>query len=152
MITSAISLCSTDQVHKRRRGDTIRASDFLRPSASLNSAPSASGTVPPPDSFVCAEPINTCSENVFLTNSPPQPAQPEPIEVLVTNARGVRKPLPRAKPRGHGTGRSRFGHARAQATIIMKIDDEPLPPQGSDEEDDELLLTGKKWEDPIEDA
>ena len=34
-------------------------------------------------------------------------------------------------------------------TIKMRIDNDPLPPQGSDEEDDELLLTGETWDEGV---
>ena len=57
------------------------------------------------------------------------------------------KPKPRTRT-GKAKGGTRTDPVAAQATMIMKIDDDPLPPQASDEEDDPLLLTGQVWVDP----
>jgi hypothetical protein len=90
--------------HRRKRGDTIRASDFARPIVS--------------ESVAAPTTRRTRSGTVTLE-----------------------------KPAGASRGR----HARKSGklpTIKMKIDNEPLPPQGSDEDDDELLLKpGVYWQD-----
>lgn len=129
---------TTEQNHSRKRGDTIRASDFPRPSAPCDraSASHASSSVAIPERPPATR--RTRSGTVTLA------VQSQPIEVIVTD--GIRKPCPAARIATRRRAASRRTHGRA--TIIMKIDDEPLPPQGSDEEDDELLLTGQTWKDP----
>ena len=69
--------------------------------------------------------------------------QSQPIEVLITD--GNRNVRSRSRTRARKQGSSR--RAPGPATIIMKIEDEPLTPQASDEDDDELLLTGQIWTD-----
>lgn len=108
---------------RRKRGDTIRASDFKR---------SASGGVPLSGTTSTTESRSTRSStrrtrSGTVTLSYPGSASTAGLsdKAKVPAAAGRRrKPLP---------------------TIKMKIDDDPLPPQGSDEEDDELLLTGEIW-------
>ncbi|KAJ3548912.1 hypothetical protein NM688_g5241 [Phlebia brevispora] len=126
-----------EQTYKRRRGDTIRASDFPRPSVSFGSA-CAFGSKPPAAKSELPTTRRARSGTVTLTN-----VQSQPVEVLITD--GIRTTYPRMRTRVRKQNFSR--QPPGPATIIMKIDDEPLPPPGSDEEDDELLLTGQVWTD-----
>ena len=101
------------QTHRRKRGDTIRASDFARPVASFESA---SATVP-----------STARADAEGVLAAPQTRRTRSGTVTLA------KPAPAARARaGKRAGKL--------ATIPMKVDDNPLTPQGSDEEDDELLL------------
>lgn len=128
----------TEQTHRRRRGDTIRASDFVRPSVSFVGAPSTRASASTAEPRV--RPTNRRARSGTVTLAS---VQSQPIEVLITDSnRNVRS---RSRTRVRKQGSSR--RAPGPATIIMKIEDEPLTPQASDEDDDELLLTGQIWTD-----
>ena len=128
----------TEQTHRRRRGDTIRASDFVRPSVSFVGAPSTRASASAAEPRV--RPTNRRARSGTVTLAS---VQSQPIEVLITD--GNRNVRSRSRTRARKQGSSR--RAPGPATIIMKIEDEPLTPQASDEDDDELLLTGQIWTD-----
>lgn len=109
------------QTHRRKRGDTIRASDYARSSMQYESAS-------------VAGPSNARAE-IKKTVAAPGTRRTRSGTVTL------------AKPQINV--RARVARRAANLpTIKMKIDDEPLPPQGSDEEDDELLLKrGVCWQD-----
>ncbi len=126
-----------EQTHRRKRGDTIRASDFPQPS--VRPTVSFDGVVARPlsDAISTECPLprpqimtrRTRSGTVTLANADVQHSIAKPS----TGRRSqLRKPM-------------RVNNGRPG--IMMKIDDDPLPPQGSDSEDDELLLTGEMWKD-----
>ena len=110
-VTALKSARPAELSHRRKRGDTIRASDFARPAVSESA--SAAGPSKAPATR------RTRSGTVILAKTP-----------------GA----------GRGRGYRRQGKL---PTIQMRIDDEPLPDQASDEDDDELLLKrGVYWQDP----
>lgn len=114
---------TTHHTHRRDRAGTIRASDFARPVLTSESASSG--------------PSNPRMEN----RKAAAPATRRTRSGTVTLANAHAKPPAKGKAK---TAR----RAGKLPTIPMKIDDEPLPPQGSDEEDDELLLRrGVYWVD-----
>ena len=117
---------------RRKRGDTIRASDFVRPAGETSSTSFMKESQYTKISRSSTR--RTRSGTVTLANS-------SSISALSMNDKG--------KMNGTGVGATKpvnKGRQRkAPPTIKMKIDSEPLPPQGSDEEDDELLLTGEEW-------
>ena len=132
-----------EQTHRRRRGDTIRASDFPPLSVSFDKRTLSRSNSPEPKPKAQPATRRTRSGTITLAN---MDVHSRPIEVLVTDA--IRM-LP---PKTRGRGRKLYPRTvNGEAAIIMKIDDEPLPPQGSDEEDDELLLTGEMWKDHFSD-
>lgn len=128
----------TEQTHRRRRGDTIRASDFSRPSVSFVNSSTTGASASVIEHRERPTNRRARSGTVTLAN-----VQSQPIEVMITD--GNRQIRPNSRTRGCRQTSSR--RAPGRATIIMKIEDEPLTPQGSDEEDDELLLTGQMWTD-----
>ncbi|TCD71786.1 hypothetical protein EIP91_003129 [Steccherinum ochraceum] len=138
--------------HRRKRGDTIRASDFTRPSAlgsasSVDILPSASSD----NIQIAAESSNpkpgprnpqrrVRSGTITLANlhentAPSPPSSPGIIERIV----------PRIKPEPSRHRRRRDGPPQFKRTIH----DKPITPQKSDSSDDELLLTRHTiWKDP----
>ncbi|KAH8104057.1 hypothetical protein BXZ70DRAFT_924178 [Cristinia sonorae] len=129
--------------HRRKRGDTIRASDFNRPPTDV----SISNVLP-----------SVSSDN--LVNQP----QPGPSRntrrlrsgtITLANVREVaasehsppgiiEKVIPRAKQEQPKQKRRR----EVLPQFKRIIHDRPLTPQGSDDSDDELLLTGVVWREP----
>ncbi|GJE91263.1 hypothetical protein PsYK624_074120 [Phanerochaete sordida] len=103
------------QTHGRKRGDTIRASDYARPAMPHESASTA------------------------------RPSEPRALpkkSVVVPGTRRTRSgTVTLARPQTQAPGKPRATRRAANLpTIKMRINDKPLSPQGSDEEDDELLL------------
>lgn len=117
---------------RRKRGDTIRASDFARASTVCPTPLAAAVMLTGPSTRSSTR--RTRSGTVTL-------APPGPISTLRAADQG--NPTTVGDDMNKAKGRRR----KALPTIKMKIDDFPLPPQGSDEEDDELLLTGKARSD-----
>ena len=110
-------MSSSDQNHRRKRGDTIRASDFSRPA-------------------------------IFKSASalPPRTEAKRPATAASATSRTRSGTVTLAKP--PTAGKAKTSRRGKLPTVPMKILDEPLPPQGSDEEDDELLLKrGVYWRD-----
>lgn len=131
----------TNPGHRRQRADTIRASDFARPlppdaSASDHDVlPSISGgdvkeQLKPGPSRTSRR-MRSGTITRADVHDAPAPSSPGIIERIL--------PLP--KPPKHK--RRREALPQFKRTIL----DKPLTPQGSDESDDELLLTGEPWTD-----
>ena len=146
-----------DKAYRRRRGDTIRASDFapaprtslLLPPAPLPTETDIETTEPSPCEIEAeikfAVPKRTRSGTVTQLNASAQAQGGGTMAVSVGSKQTV-KPKPRTR-----SAKAKSAHMESvnpQETMIMKIDDDPLPPQASDEEDDPLLLTGQVWVDP----
>lgn len=123
----------TQARHRRKRGDTIRASDFVPPAGTLASPASAS--VAPAITRnsraigrTRSGTVTLASNSTHLSTASMASGSSKGSEDLIIK---VREEMLKHKRRHKGW-----------PTIKMKIDDEPLPKQRSDEEDDELLLTG----------
>ncbi|GBE86537.1 hypothetical protein SCP_0904160 [Sparassis crispa] len=115
---------SKEQTHRRKRGDTIRASDFIRPSASFGGSIAPLDTRYKPNGNVVAHGApstrRTRSGTVTLSNAVPSASTSRPSATV-----------PKHLHRRHASG---------LPTIQMKVDDEPLRMRPGDNEEDELLL------------
>ncbi|EKM50510.1 uncharacterized protein PHACADRAFT_213433 [Phanerochaete carnosa HHB-10118-sp] len=105
------------RAHGRKRGDTIRASDYARPAR-----PSL-----PHESASAARSSN--------------PRMETKKTVAASGTRRTRSgTVTLAKPQTNGRAQA-TRRAANLPTIKMRVNDKPLSPQASDDEDDELLLT-----------
>ncbi|KAL4252884.1 hypothetical protein ABKN59_003608 [Abortiporus biennis] len=123
--------------HRRKRGDTIRASDF--PSRPILKPVSSASIPEVSQSTKASRPTRrTRSGTVTLASIKSAASSSQATSTATFIGEGT------ANSRGNGQKQAR----RRRPTIKVKIDDEPLPPQASDEEDDELLLVhGVMWKD-----
>ncbi len=119
---------------RRKRGDTIRASDFLRSAA--GGAPLSGTTATTESRSARSSTRRTRSGTVTLS-------YPGNASTLSLSDKAKVSATESSSTNVTTKGRRR----KLLPTIKMKIDDDPLPPQGSDEEDDELLLTGEVWKE-----
>lgn len=106
--------------HRRKRGDTIRAADFARPSV--------------PEEAI--SPMQFSSRSAHADILPPNTRRTRSGTVTLTKNAG------RSAAMGQAGGQVRPKVSRRLGglpTIKMKIGS-PLPQQASDEEDDELLI------------
>lgn len=122
---------SKEQTHRRKRGDTIRASDFVHPPVS---ASGASATTNPKASNATNEvhARRTRSGTVTLADFAASTSASRAAAERVRTEQGRLKPT--SPMRTHKRNREGW------PTIRMKIDEQPLLAVTGDEDDDELLL------------
>lgn len=124
--------------HRRKRGDTIRASDFVRPQVEISASEislvvendlNEEQTKPGSSHGTRRARSGTITLASVRGNAAPRGASPGIVERI------IQRPKPEStKNRRRGDGIPQFKRT---------IHDKPLTPQGSDDSDDELLLTGR---------
>lgn len=122
---------------RRKRGDTIRASDYMQPNTAGTSSSGVDTTAQP------SQLRNTRSSTRRTRSGTVTLSNPGSISTLGLSEQGRVSCLVGGLANPTTKGRRR----KLPPTIKMKIDDDPLRLQSSDDEDDELLLTGEIWRD-----